>query len=264
MKKTLQEIDSKADPRYVEDAGKVRAHLADGKIARWKDLQELGVTQSSLIAMMRRNILTRLGYGSYQLSEEARAELTRKAANIDAEISSPEARREHVDEEMDNYLEPFSEVIARAPKSAICLLSACAFHNLTLDVPHEIWICLEHGSHTPKIDYPPVKAVHWRAASSLTSGVVRHSFRGMEIPVTGLERTVIDLYRYGSRLPDASAPRKALASAMDRKEFDRELLMRLSREFKVRDKVRQDVELLDLVASKRPDEENDFYPGFGM
>lgn len=265
MKKTLQEIDREAKARYVEHARKVRKHLADGKIARWKDLEGLGVTQSSLAAMQRRNILTRVGYGSYQLSEEERAVVARMAANTDAAISGVDPTAS-CEEELSNYLEPFSEVIARAPNGVICLLSASAFHSLTLDVPHEVWLCIGRNATKPKIDYPPIRTVHWRASASLESGVDYHSFRGMTVPITGLERTVVDLYRSQASLPDATAPRRALTQAMSRKEFDRGLFMKLARELASAKKHREiceDVEILDLVSHKWV-EDDDVGSRFGM
>lgn len=36
--------------------------------------------------------------------------------------------------------------------SRVCLISALAFHEITTQVPHEIWIGLARGSRTPSLD----------------------------------------------------------------------------------------------------------------
>ena len=46
-----------------------------------------------------------------------------------------------------------------APHGVICLISALAFHGLTTEIPHEIWLAVERKARKPKVAYPPVRAI---------------------------------------------------------------------------------------------------------
>jgi predicted transcriptional regulator of viral defense system len=46
-------------------------------------------------------------------------------------------------------------VAAKVPQAVFCLLTALQFHEL----PRHVWVAMPRGSHTPKIDYPPIRMV---------------------------------------------------------------------------------------------------------
>ncbi len=50
-------------------------------------------------------------------------------------------------------------VARRVPQAVFCLLSALQFHELTTQLPRQVWIAMPRGSHLPRIDYPPLKMV---------------------------------------------------------------------------------------------------------
>jgi hypothetical protein len=45
------------------------------------------------------------------------------------------------------------------PQAVFCLLTALQFHELTTQLPRQVWIAMPRGSHVPRIDYPPIKMV---------------------------------------------------------------------------------------------------------
>ena len=49
------------------------------------------------------------------------------------------------------------EVSKKVPKGVICLISALAFHELTTQTPHYVWLAVDRKARKPKIDYPPVR-----------------------------------------------------------------------------------------------------------
>ncbi len=68
-----------------------------------------------------------------------------------------------------------SEVLAagvslRVPRAVVYLVSALAFHDLTTQVPHAVWIALPRGADTPKLDHPPL-SVHRFAPVAYQAGV---------------------------------------------------------------------------------------------
>lgn len=213
-----------------EEKRRIIEFMSDGRIAKWNDLVKMASSKATVISLYREDKLQRVGWGAYQLCFDLRADLSHDD-----------------DAAFDGHLESFSEVTSRSRRGVICLMSAAAFHDLTLDVPSDIWLGLPHGTHAPRIDYPTVKPVFFRNREMLEYGIDYHRFQGMTVPVTDLERTVTDLYRYSSRLADDTLPRKALAAAFENPGFDREKLNFYAKRFNVRQKVRTDMEILDLV-----------------
>ncbi len=61
-------------------------------------------------------------------------------------------------------------VALRVPRAVVCLVSALAFHGLTIQVPHAVWIALPRGVDTPQLDHPPL-AVHRFAPDAFEAGV---------------------------------------------------------------------------------------------
>lgn len=230
MQESLEEILSQPKPKWKEGLEVLQEHLSDGRVIKWKELLDLGVSKSNLVNFIRRDVLEKTGWGTYQLGFDYRLEL--------------ESENSHEDE---GKLEEYAEVLSRSSRGVICLLSACRYHNLSVESPSEIWLGIPHGSHAPKIEYPPIKPVFWRRENSLTLGVEVVRFGGRDIRITNLERTVVDLYLYQSRLRDSTLPRKVLSEAMRRAGFSRNDLLDYSRALKAKSKIQQDIELLDLV-----------------
>lgn len=61
-------------------------------------------------------------------------------------------------------------IATRVPPAVFCLLTALHFHELTTQLPRQAWIAMPRGSHTPKIDYPPVKMVQF-AGDACSAGI---------------------------------------------------------------------------------------------
>jgi predicted transcriptional regulator of viral defense system len=67
-------------------------------------------------------------------------------------------------------MKAWPRVATKVPQAVFCLLTALQFHELTTQLPREVWIAMPRGSHTPKIDYPPVKMVQF-AGEAYSEGV---------------------------------------------------------------------------------------------
>ena len=50
--------------------------------------------------------------------------------------------------------ESLATVATKVPQAVFCLLTALQFHELTTQLPRQIWIAMPRGSHVPRIDYP--------------------------------------------------------------------------------------------------------------
>src|SRR5437762_583371 len=48
-------------------------------------------------------------------------------------------------------------VALKVPHGVICLISALAYHELTTQIPHQVYVATPRNSEPPRLDYPPVR-----------------------------------------------------------------------------------------------------------
>jgi len=90
-------------------------------------------------------------------------------------------------------------VALKAPRAAICLLSALRFHQLTTTMPHEVWIALKKEARKPAIVYPRVRVVRF-AADNFDLGLETHCLEGAPVRIYSVARTIVDLFRYRNKV----------------------------------------------------------------
>jgi len=115
--------------------------------------------------------------------------------------------------------EGLAAVATKVPQAVFCLLTALQFHELTTQLPRQIWIAMPRGSHVPRIGYPPVKMVQM-TGDVYTAGVEEHLRDGVKLRVYGAAKTVVDCFKHRNKigldvaleaLKDVRAKRKATA-----------------------------------------------------
>jgi len=90
-------------------------------------------------------------------------------------------------------------VTKRAPKAIVCLISALRFHELTTQIPSEIWIMIDRTAWRPQIDHPPVRVIR-ASGAALSEGVEVHRIEGALVRVTRPAKTVTDCFKYRSKV----------------------------------------------------------------
>lgn len=135
-------------------------------MARLAELQTAGVTATTVSRMERAGEVIRLARGLYQLPDAA----------LDPHQSLAEAAR-------------------LVPKGVICLASALAFHGLTDQMPPKVWIAIGRKDWRPRVTYPPLRVARF-SDQELGRSVERKKIAGTTVPVFGVAKTVVDLFRY--------------------------------------------------------------------
>lgn len=135
-------------------------------IVRLAELQNAGITATTVSRMERAGELVRLARGLYQLPD----------ADLDPQQSLAEAAR-------------------LVPKGVICLASALALHGLTDQMPPKVWIAIGRKDWRPRIAYPPLRVTRF-PDEHLRRGIERKKIAGITVPVFGVAKTVADLFRY--------------------------------------------------------------------
>lgn len=90
-------------------------------------------------------------------------------------------------------------VAMRIPKAVICLISALAFHELTTQIPHAVYIALKKGAEPPRLEYPPI-SVHRFSAVSLNAGIEQHLLDGVKVRIYSPEKTLADVFKFRNKI----------------------------------------------------------------
>ena len=92
-----------------------------------------------------------------------------------------------------------AEAAKRVPKGVVCLVSALAFHELTDQLPRQIWIAIRQKDWPPKADGTPIRLVRF-TDRLLEEGVETHLVEGVPVKVFGVAKTIADCFRYRNKI----------------------------------------------------------------
>jgi predicted transcriptional regulator of viral defense system len=133
-------------------------------------------------------------------------------------------------------------VALRIPEGVLCLISALAFHQITTQVPHEVYLALKRGSEPPRLEHPPLR-VFWFTGRAFNDGIQTHKIDGVEMRVYAAAKTVADCFKYRNKLGLDTAL-EALKLYLRRKRGTTDDLVRFARACRVEKAMRPYVEAL--------------------
>lgn len=139
-----------------------------GGVMRMSEALEAGVSRNALYALRDAGTLEQLSRGLYRLADAP-------------PLAAPD----------------LVAVARRAPRGVVCLISALAFHDLTTQVPHEVYLAVPRNSEPPRIDYPPVRVFRF-GPRAFAEGVETHDRDGVPVRVYSREKTLADCFKYRS------------------------------------------------------------------
>lgn len=152
--------------RAVSDTERLRSIAAELGTFRLTDVRARGIHPETVYRLMRRGELERVGRGLYRVTGAM-------------------------------VTEHHGLVLAAAvvPEGVVCLLSALSFHELTTQIPFEVWIAVDRRAAAPR--HPAVQLRIMRfSGAALTVGVEAHEIEGRRVRVYSAPKTVVDCFRY--------------------------------------------------------------------
>src|SRR5579872_1065129 len=90
-------------------------------------------------------------------------------------------------------------VATKVPPAVFCLLTALQFHELTTQLPHQVWIAMPRGSHMPKIDYPPIKMVQY-TGEAYSEGIEVLERDQVALRVYCVAKTIADCFKHRNKI----------------------------------------------------------------
>lgn len=139
-------------------------------LLRASDLDAIAAPRVVLTRLTAAGLLDKIGRGLYRLPSHPRSE--------------------H---------ESLATVATKVPQAVFCLLTALQFHELTTQLPRQLWIAMPRSSHVPRIDYPPVKMVQM-TSDVYTAGIEEHQRDGVTLRVYSIAKTVADCFKHRNKI----------------------------------------------------------------
>lgn len=183
-------------------------------LLRASDLDEIAVPRVVLTRMVAKGLLTRVGRGLYRSGEDPGSEYDSMAA-----------------------------ISLKVPKGIFCLLSALQFHELTTQLPREVWIAMPRGSHVPNIDYPPLRMVQF-AGEAYSEGIEIVERDKTRLAVYCVAKTIADCFKYRNRI-GLDVALEALRDARSHKKVNANDLWRFAKICRVANVMRPYLEAME-------------------
>ncbi len=135
-------------------------------VLRPRDLVDLGIHPRNLSNLHQQGVLERTGRGLYSL--------------VDGDWT------EH---------HSLAETAKRVPGCVIGLASALRFHDLTNEMPHQVWVFISRKAWKPKVDYPALQIFRCEP-ERLRDDTNQACIEGTEVWITNVPRTITDCFRH--------------------------------------------------------------------
>ena len=184
-----------------------------GSTLRTTEVLRLGIHPRTLYALRDSGALVRLSRGLYRLAEFP-------------PLSNPD----------------LVTVALSIPQAVVCLVSALAFHELTVQVPHTVDIALPRGAARPHLDYPPLR-IFWFSGPAWSEGARTYRVDDVLIRIYSPEKSVTDCFKFRRKI-GLDVALEALKQYRQRQDFDVGRLLYYARICRVENVMRPYLEAL--------------------
>ncbi len=113
----------------------------------------------------------------------------------------------------------------------VCLISALALHDLTTQIPHEVYLAVPRDSEPPRLDYPPIRVFRF-ASKAFAAGIESKGKDGTQVRVYSREKTLADCFKYRNKIGLDTAV-EALKRYKQQGRIDADALMRYAQTCRV-------------------------------
>ena len=201
----------KSDQNTFEKAKKIFRNR--GGMLKTGEVLGAGIHPRTLCEMHRSGILEQLTRGLYRLADLP-------------PLGSPD----------------LVSVSLRIPNGVICLISALAYHEITTQIPHEIYVALARGTEPPRLGHPPIR-IFWFSGQAFALGIQTHKIDGVPVRIYSPEKTIADCFKYRNKM-GLDIAIEALKLYREKKRFKYEDLMEIARACRVEKVIRPYLEAL--------------------
>ncbi len=135
-----------------------------------RDLEGEGIPRHYLYKLHRRGLIRRVARGVYFLP--------------DVEPSA---------------YQTIAEVAKRVPSGVMCLLTALQLHEMTTQMPHQVWLAIEPTKRRPKEPSLPIRLFHF-SGESFRAGIEEREIERVKVQVYNPAKTVADCFKFRNKI----------------------------------------------------------------
>ena len=183
----------------IEGVRKLKDSLcSQGGAFRTGEAIKAGVHSRTLYTLRDQGVIERLGRGMYRFADMPT-------------LGNPD----------------LATVALKVPKGVICLISALSWHEMTSEIPHEIYLALPRGAEPPRLEHPPLR-IFWFQGAAFAEGVEEHVVDGIPVRIYRPEKTLADCFKYRNKI-GLDVVLEALKLYRQRKRFKVDEIMHFAR-----------------------------------
>ncbi len=123
-------------------------------------------------------------------------------------------------------------VALKVPQGVICLISALAYHDLTTQIPHEVYVAIARKNEPPRITHPPIRTFRFTGLA-FTDGIENHSIDKVPVRIYSREKTLADCFKYRNKI-GLDTVLEALRLYKEKGRIDADALIRYAKICRVR------------------------------
>lgn len=102
--------------------------------------------------------------------------------------------------EVPDFSEPDLVLVSKKiPQAVICLISALAYHEITTQIPHFVYIAIPTKSRKSRLDYPPIRYFHY-SEKIYNAGVETILIGGYPVKIFNIEKTLADCIKFRNKI----------------------------------------------------------------
>lgn len=102
--------------------------------------------------------------------------------------------------EVPDFSEPDLVLVSKKiPQAVICLISALAYHEITTQIPHFVYIAIPTKSRQSRLDYPPIRYFHY-SEKIYNAGVETILIGGYPVKIFNIEKTLADCVKFRNKI----------------------------------------------------------------
>jgi predicted transcriptional regulator of viral defense system len=90
-------------------------------------------------------------------------------------------------------------VASKVKSGVICLISALSYHEITTQIPHEVYVAISRKMAYPKLKYPPTRFFRF-SEDAFHAGIEVHKISGVEVKIYSPEKAVVDCFKYRNKI----------------------------------------------------------------
>lgn len=102
--------------------------------------------------------------------------------------------------EVPDFSEPDLVLVSKKiPHVVICLISALAYHEITTQIPHFVYVAIPTKARPSRLEYPPLRYFRY-SEKVYSSGVETKLIGGFPVKVYNIEKTLADCVKFRNKI----------------------------------------------------------------